>query len=990
MADVRVSVRIRPRRADLNENYEVDVVQRASDNTVVIFSSDNIRDRSKMHSFTFDTVFDESHSTEHIYYEAAVDMVDAVLQGSHATIFTYGQTGSGKTFTVLGDASSWTEMPPAADAPRWKPSPNAGLFTRILLDLFRLKHANSSKYKLELYLSIVEVYNETLRDLFAGKGDPPIQIKEDSASVVSLHPLKRHRMDSISQVQKFMETAQGARSTSSTNMNHQSSRSHAVFMIDVVSSFPATSSGPSRDRPAATEQQQQPSTIQGRLTLVDLAGSERIKRSGVEGDRLTEAQFINKSLSALGLVVNSLYMSKPHVPYRDSKLTRILRNSFAANSKIMLIANVSPSYSSMAETLSTLRFADRVKGIKSEPAIVLDYDTEQNYMNAVSQFESLVGEFMLARQAYTFSPVFLAAETRSLPTDDEVARGIEEALEAKRLQEIRRMQEREERIKREVADRLHRIAEEDQREISRLQKSIQLLTVRAQELRRLHGETALHRQRIIDPIVQKIHMARTARQESEEKKLVLEQMLAALEHDIDALEDQVRAKEQEVSAEFQANMEKMEGEDQLWKEECQHWDLERRLWDAFYKIRKARRVLAKRQKEARETSAVLEQLTLERQQKEHRWIAESILADVLRNGLVKKELDDIAHADDLVDDISDNEDGPREDELADGGRRSSKAGGLGRKASSSLSMTRTSSAAAAVSPRTPASASSSSSLSGGGGSFTSAVEQLESPTVLEEIEKKRFVTQKRIYDSDSLSEDVLRYLEYGNVMLKHGRGGQPHKRFFFLRRGTRDAIGWFDSTNVAEKNLEQARKVQSSLLEFKQVEDFVLGQYTRVFKRTPSLLYSQEFYQSLSLVYDQGRRSLDFMSDSKPEFEAWLIGLMSLLRHVKPHFGAPLEATAVVNAAKQLPESQYGSLSESDVEFCCEFHIAPAVFLTIRKTLQERRQDLLDQNLWTPENRVLTRGEMRALSGLDFFRSEKLLEFCSEQRLCIPAWQIPE
>jgi hypothetical protein len=129
------------------------------------------------------------------------------------------------------------------------------------------------------------------------------------------------------------------------------------------------------------------------------------------------------------------------------------------------------------------------------------------------------------------------------------------------------------------------------------------------------------------------------------------------------------------------------------------------------------------------------------------------------------------------------------------------------------------------------------------------------------------------------------------------------------------------------------------------------------------------------------------MSDSQPEFEAWLIGLMALLK-IKPHFGGPLPPVLIQTMHKALPKQQYGDLNPSEIEFCSEYHIPPGIFCTIRKTLQDRKAQLQEHSDWTPENRVITRGEMRALTGMDFYRSERLLEYFAEQRLCIPAWQM--
>ena len=266
-----------------------------------------------------------------------------------AAIFAYGQTGSGKTHTMYGDFDGIL-------------TPESGLIPRITADLFRSISPSSSSHdcsapastrvevdtEFSVKCGFLEIYNETLRDLLGGDPKATLRIRDDWRRGVWVEGLRQVVTPDARSVQEVVRAGTRLRAVGSTHMNSESSRSHAVFMLML--------------------QQEKPdgSTVRSTLSLVDLAGSERVTRSGATGAAFREAANINKSLSVLGNCISALTdTSRTHVPYRDSKLTHLLRDSLGGNTKTHLILTVSPSASDADETLSTLRFGARAQNIRN-------------------------------------------------------------------------------------------------------------------------------------------------------------------------------------------------------------------------------------------------------------------------------------------------------------------------------------------------------------------------------------------------------------------------------------------------------------------------------------------------------------------------------------------------------------------------------------------------------------------------------------------------
>ncbi|XP_028028457.1 kinesin-related protein 4-like [Bombyx mandarina] len=285
-------------------------------------------------SFTFDKVYDESTKTSEVYNDIAKPIVEAAVAGFNGTIFAYGQTSSGKTYTMAGTESS------------------PGIITLAVLNLFEIIK-NIPDRDFLVRVSYIEIYNETVKDL--------LNIEKDNIKIHdTLQGIKVDATEKVTsspeEVLEIIKQGEANRQTGSTNMNEKSSRSHSIFQITIES------------KEHVEGKEEVGSVNVSQLNLVDLAGSERAGQTGAKGLRFKEGTHINKSLSALALVIKKLAENPGQFNnYRDSKLTRILQNSLGGNAKTSIICAVTPA--ALEETISTLQFGNRAKFIKNEPIL---------------------------------------------------------------------------------------------------------------------------------------------------------------------------------------------------------------------------------------------------------------------------------------------------------------------------------------------------------------------------------------------------------------------------------------------------------------------------------------------------------------------------------------------------------------------------------------------------------------------------------------------
>ncbi|WJX80128.1 hypothetical protein P8452_63167 [Trifolium repens] len=329
--NIRVFCRCRP----LNENEiangsAVSVVnfESASEELQVICS-----DSSKK-QFKFDHVFKPEDNQEAVFAQTK-PIVASVLDGYNVCIFAYGQTGTGKTFTMEGTPE------------------HRGVNYRTLEELFQISEDRQGMMKYELHVSMLEVYNEKIKDLLAGnpsEATKKLEVKQAADGTQEVPGLVETRVYGADGVWEILKSGNRVRSVGSTSANELSSRSHCLVRVTVVG-----------------ENLINGQRTKSHLWLVDLAGSERVGKTDAEGERLKESQFINKSLSALGDVIAALASKSAHIPYRNSKLTQILQSSLGGDCKTLMFLQISPSSVDLTETLCSLNFATRVRGIEGGP-----------------------------------------------------------------------------------------------------------------------------------------------------------------------------------------------------------------------------------------------------------------------------------------------------------------------------------------------------------------------------------------------------------------------------------------------------------------------------------------------------------------------------------------------------------------------------------------------------------------------------------------------
>lgn len=339
--NIRVFCRVRPLLADESCSSEGKIISyptsmEASGRGV------ELTQNGQKHSFTFDRVFAPDALQEEVFTEIS-QLVQSALDGYKVCIFAYGQTGSGKTYTMMGRPGHPGEK---------------GLIPRSLEQIFQTRQSQQPQgWKYEMQVSMLEIYNETIRDLLATTNKSPsdttraengtpgkqYSIKHDASGNTLVSDLTVVDVESVKEVAFLLNQAANSRSVGKTQMNEQSSRSHFVFTLRIYGVN------------ESTDQQ-----VQGVLNLIDLAGSERLSRSGSTGDRLKETQAINKSLSSLSDVIFALAKKEDHIPFRNSKLTYLLQPCLGGDSKTLMFVNIAPDQASSGESLCSLRFASRV------------------------------------------------------------------------------------------------------------------------------------------------------------------------------------------------------------------------------------------------------------------------------------------------------------------------------------------------------------------------------------------------------------------------------------------------------------------------------------------------------------------------------------------------------------------------------------------------------------------------------------------------------
>uniref|UniRef100_A0A8C2JPM4 Kinesin-like protein n=1 Tax=Cyprinus carpio TaxID=7962 RepID=A0A8C2JPM4_CYPCA len=294
--------------------------------------------------YVFDRVFQSNTTQEQVYTACAQQIVKDVLGGYNGTIFAYGQTSSGKTHTMEGNLHDTDGM---------------GIIPRIVQDIFNYIYSMDENLEFHIKVSYFEIYLDKIRDLL-DVSKTNLSVHEDKNRVPYVKGCTERFVCSPDEVMDTIDEGKSNRHVAVTNMNEHSSRSHSIFLINV------------KQENTQTEQK-----LSGKLYLVDLAGSEKVSKTGAEGAVLDEAKNINKSLSSLGNVISALAEGSTYVPYRDSKMTRILQDSLGGNCRTTIVICCSPSSYNEAETKSTLMFGQRAKTIKNTVSLNVELTAEQ-------------------------------------------------------------------------------------------------------------------------------------------------------------------------------------------------------------------------------------------------------------------------------------------------------------------------------------------------------------------------------------------------------------------------------------------------------------------------------------------------------------------------------------------------------------------------------------------------------------------------------------
>ena len=331
---VKVAIRVRPmNKHEKEENSILCVEVDPSNNTVSVSNKKSIK------TFPFDYVYGMDSTQREVYDQVAFPIVDSIFQGYNGTVFAYGQTGCGKTFTMMG----------IVDDPNLK-----GIIPNAFSHIFGYIKTEGESKRFLVRCSFVEIYNEEVRDLL-GDSTKKLDVRENPKKGTFVKDLTYVTIKDTDDTEKCLNKGNKNRHVGHTSMNDQSSRSHSLFTVYLEIE---EKGGDGNGRIKS-----------GKLNLVDLAGSERVGKTNATGQTFDEGKKINLSLTALGNVIDALSSNRKHIPYKDSKLTRLLADSLGGNTKTVMFANVSPASYNYEETIGTLRYASRAKLIKNAPKV---------------------------------------------------------------------------------------------------------------------------------------------------------------------------------------------------------------------------------------------------------------------------------------------------------------------------------------------------------------------------------------------------------------------------------------------------------------------------------------------------------------------------------------------------------------------------------------------------------------------------------------------
>jgi kinesin family protein 11 len=404
--NVQVAVRCRPANEEERKGGQPLVISTNQDKRTVDVSYGS-QSKKQSKTYSFDKVFGAYSTQEEVFESVVSPIVQECLAGFNCTIFAYGQTGTGKTHTMEGSIHC---------------EENAGIVPRSIKKIFDTLTSGGAEFTVRV--SFLELYNEELQDLLtptgaATTGDKKLKLCEVEKKGVVVQNLEEVTVLNANDIFEILQKGIQQRATAATNMNKNSSRSHSIFTMKIM----------------IKEQQVDGEEVvrHGQLNLVDLAGSECVGRSGAKNDRAREAGNINQSLLTLGRVITALVDHHGHIPYRDSKLTRLLQESLGGKAKTCIIATLSPSHLAVEETMSTLDYAHKAKNIKNQPLVNQRMTKKTVLKEYCEEIESLRSQLQLTREkngVYVEPEKFYAMEQRIASQEMQIAE-VEQVLKSK-------------------------------------------------------------------------------------------------------------------------------------------------------------------------------------------------------------------------------------------------------------------------------------------------------------------------------------------------------------------------------------------------------------------------------------------------------------------------------------------------------------------------------------------------------------------------------
>jgi len=496
VASVRVCARFRPvNDVEKSENAKVCI-------SIPQSSQVDIKIRAKeTKKFFLDHIFPPNSEQEKVYDYTGRPLMTEILKGYNGTMFAYGQTGSGKTFTMEGDMESERFM---------------GLIPRMVDAIFQgIMDADEMEFVVKV--SYVEIYCEKIKDLL-DVGNSNLRIRESKAQGIYIEGVSSPFVGSSDEIMGLMEDGADNRACASTRMNETSSRSHAVFIFRLIATNKATQT-----------------KKMSKLMMVDLAGSEKTRKTQARGQRLDEAKQINKSLSALGQVISALTTGKGHVPYRNSKLTRLLSDSLGGNSKTCIIVTCSPCDYNCEETVSTLRFGVNCKRVKNKPKV--------NEELSIAEYKALIEKKNAREQRLLRKIAALESQVAALKDALLAAGGnVEEALRnaEEDMAEVTLEEEKVERLTDQPELNLYPHEPSSARALPgiRSNTAFELLKERVDELEELYNQECEDKERYMDDAADlrlELEEAENRIKDVEEEKLEVERKKHRVEEDVEKL-----------------------------------------------------------------------------------------------------------------------------------------------------------------------------------------------------------------------------------------------------------------------------------------------------------------------------------------------------------------------------------------------------------------------------------------------------------------------